>query len=144
MINVVLWLLFRQRKLNSQKQLLEAEKNKIELEQRLLRTQMEPHFIFNTLNTMQSLVRSNENEKAIFYLNKFSRLLRISLENSRENYVLLSEEVEALQHYISLQAIALKISLTIPWYYTKVLKRMKLRYRLCSYSLFLKMLFIMG
>jgi LytS/YehU family sensor histidine kinase len=54
---------------------------------------------------MQSMVRNNENEKAIKYLNKFARLLRTSLENSREDYVSVAEEIEALQDYISLQSI---------------------------------------
>jgi hypothetical protein len=100
-----LLLLSRQRKLRAANQLIESQRDKISLEQRLLRTQMEPHFIFNTLNAMQSMVRKNENEKAIVYLNKFARLLRTSLENSRENYVSVAEEIEALQDYISLQSI---------------------------------------
>ncbi len=84
---------------------LEAERNKAVLEQQLLRSQMEPHFIFNTLSVLQSLVRKDERELSIKYLSKFARLLRISLENAREALVPVSEEVEALQHYLSLQQI---------------------------------------
>lgn len=76
-----------------------------ELEQRLLRSQMEPHFIFNTLAVLQSQIRSNENEKAIKYLNQFAKLLRVSLENSREGFVDLRDETEALRNYLSLQAM---------------------------------------
>ncbi len=84
---------------------LQAERNKAVLEQQLLRSQMEPHFIFNTISVLQSLVRKNERELSIKYLSKFARLLRISLENAREAFVPVSEEVEALQHYLSLQQI---------------------------------------
>jgi tetratricopeptide (TPR) repeat protein len=75
------------------------------LEQRLLRSQMEPHFIFNTLSVLQSFIRNNEGEKAIRYLNQFARLLRVTLENSRESFVPLKEEVTALENYLSLQAM---------------------------------------
>lgn len=79
------------------------EKEKILLQQQLLRTQMEPHFIFNTLAAVQSFVRLDKKEIAIKYLNRFSRLLRSSLELSRENLVPLDEEIETLENYLSLQ-----------------------------------------
>lgn len=79
------------------------EKEKILLQQQLLRTQMEPHFIFNTLAAVQSFVRLDKKEIAIKYLNRFSRLLRSSLELSRENRVPLDEEIETLENYLSLQ-----------------------------------------
>jgi len=86
----------RQRRLNQ-------EKEKVLLQQQLLRTQMEPHFIFNTLSAVQSFVRLDKKENAIKYLNRFSRLLRSSLELSRENLVPLDEEIETLENYLSLQ-----------------------------------------
>ena len=82
-----------------------AERDKAVLEQRLLRSQMEPHFIFNTIAVLQSLVRQNERELSIKYLSQFARLLRISLENAREELVPLKVEIEALQHYLSLQQV---------------------------------------
>ncbi|WP_343302717.1 histidine kinase [Chitinophaga niabensis] len=91
-------LLWRRRKL--QLQLLETS-----LQQRLLRSQMEPHFIFNTLSVLQSFIRNDEKEKAIRYLNKFAKLVRISLENARESFVPLKDEVLALQNYLGLQAM---------------------------------------
>jgi LytS/YehU family sensor histidine kinase len=66
---------------------------------------MEPHFIFNTISVLQSLVRQNERELSIKYLSQFARLLRISLENAREELVPLKVEIEALQHYLSLQQV---------------------------------------
>lgn len=82
---------------------LKQEKEKALLQQQLLRTQMEPHFIFNTLSALQSYVRFDEKEKTLKYLNQFSRLLRSSLELSRESFVPLTEEIETLQNYLSLQ-----------------------------------------
>ncbi|NML24097.1 histidine kinase [Pseudoflavitalea sp. G-6-1-2] len=90
--------LWRRRKLSEK--LRQAE-----LEQRLLRSQMEPHFIFNTLSVLQSYIRNNESEKAVRYLNQFARLLRVTLENSRESFVPLDEEVTALENYLSLQSM---------------------------------------
>lgn len=84
---------------------LRTRQKHIELEQQLLRSQMEPHFIFNTLSVLQSYIRNHEPEKAVKYLNQFARLLRLNLENSRENLVELKDEVEALENYLSLQAM---------------------------------------
>ncbi|TKC01775.1 histidine kinase [Pedobacter cryotolerans] len=82
---------------------LKSETERIQLEQRLLRTQIEPHFIFNTLSALQSFIRFNQNEKALKYLQQFGRLLRSSLQLSRESKVKLSEEIETLENYLSLQ-----------------------------------------
>ncbi|MBC9909588.1 tetratricopeptide repeat-containing sensor histidine kinase [Chitinophaga varians] len=95
---LITFLLIRQRKLVTQKM-------NIELEQRLLRSQMEPHFIFNTLSVLQSFIRRDEKEKSVKYLNKFARLLRLNLENSRHNLVRLQQETEALENYLSLQSV---------------------------------------
>ena len=81
----------------------DQKKEKVLLQQQLLRTQMEPHFIFNTLSAVQSFVRLDKKEDAIDYLNTFSRLLRNSLELSRENLVPLEQEIETLNNYLSLQ-----------------------------------------
>ncbi|WP_406843693.1 sensor histidine kinase [Flavobacterium soyae] len=97
-VSWVLLLYFFQRQ-KRQKQ----EKEKVLLQQQLLRTQMEPHFIFNTLSALQSFIRFDEKEKSIKYLSQFSKLLRSSLELSRKNYVPLDQELEAIENYLSLQ-----------------------------------------
>jgi len=73
------------------------------LQQQLLRAQMEPHFIFNTLGALQRFIRFNEQELAIRYLGHFSRLLRSNLELSRQSFAPLTEEIEALENYLALQ-----------------------------------------
>ena len=77
------------------------------LEQQLLRAQMEPHFIFNAIAALQSYIRFDEKEKSLKYLHNFSRLLRGNLELSRHKLAPLSQELDILQNYISLQQIRL-------------------------------------
>lgn len=91
---------------HKQKNRLEA-KEKMLLQQKLLRTQMEPHFIFNTLSSLQSFIRFEEKEKSIKYLNLFSKLLRSSLEMSRNDYIALEDELEAIKNYLTLQQMRL-------------------------------------
>ncbi len=108
---IIFFLLLRQRRLKARQHALENEHKKTELEQRLLRTQMEPHFIFNTLAVLQGMVRSGDVQKTSKYLNSFGRLLRISLENSRESLVPVHKEIEALEDYIGLQAMRFEDSI---------------------------------
>ncbi len=79
------------------------EKEKGPAQQQLLRTQMEPHFIFNTLAAVQSFVMLDKKDNAIKYLNRFSKLLRSNMQLSRETLVPLNEEIETLENYLSLQ-----------------------------------------
>lgn len=87
---------FRQRRIRQ-------EKDAVILQQQLLRTQMEPHFIFNTLTALQSYIRRGASKEAITYLGRFSKLLRSSLELSREKFVPIDHEIEALENYLYLQ-----------------------------------------
>ena len=73
------------------------------VEQKLLRSQMTPHFIFNSLAVLQGMILNKEEGKSVSYLSKFSKLLRLTLENSRDKMVFLSKELEALENYIQLQ-----------------------------------------
>jgi tetratricopeptide (TPR) repeat protein len=78
------------------------------LEIRALRAQMDPHFIFNCMASLQSLIWENKNEEADSYLSKFSRLLRMVLENSENNTVSLDKELDMLKRYLELESIRLK------------------------------------
>jgi len=75
-------------------------------EQQLLRSQMTPHFIFNSLSVIQGMVLNKEDTKAVRYLSKFSKLLRLILESSREKLVAVQEELLALQSYVELQNLS--------------------------------------
>lgn len=73
--------------------------------QRLLRSQMTPHFILNTITSIQYYIRRNENKLANKYLLQFSRLLQTNLENSAEAFVSLSKELDAIRNYLELQTL---------------------------------------
>lgn len=70
-----------------------------------LRAQMNPHFIFNCLNSIQYFTASNKADIASEYLSKFSRLIRLVLENSRSEKVTLTNELETLRLYIEMEAM---------------------------------------
>ena len=76
-----------------------------ELENSSLRTQMNPHFIFNSLNTINAFINSNEKGPANQYISKFSKLIRLILDHSRQRTVPLSEELEALKLYVDMEQI---------------------------------------
>lgn len=81
---------------------LKTQKQSVLMEQRLLRSQMNPHFMFNTLSAIKTQIKKDQN-KGLEYLSKFSKHLRLVLENSLNNYVLLSKELEALKNYMDLE-----------------------------------------
>jgi sensor histidine kinase YesM len=70
-----------------------------------IKSQMNPHFIFNALNTIQSFIYSNNKSKANSYLGKFSNLIRIVLDSSNKKAISLTEEVETLQLYVDLEVM---------------------------------------
>ncbi len=82
---------------------LEMEKSLIQLEQKALQLQMNPHFIFNVLNSIQGLITKKDEKTARYFLAKFSKLMRGILENSRETKITLEQEIETLENYLSVE-----------------------------------------
>jgi hypothetical protein len=82
-----------------------AEQNSINLEQKLLRSQMNPHFIFNSLASIQNFIVNHKANEASIYLSRFSQLVRNILDNSTEEYVSLENEIETIRHYLELQKV---------------------------------------
>ncbi|WP_160144163.1 ligand-binding sensor domain-containing protein [Chryseolinea soli] len=76
-----------------------------ELKSQALRSQMNPHFIFNSLNAIQELIVSENYTAAYQYLSKFSRLLRMVLDSSEKNFIPLSNEIEICQLYVELESL---------------------------------------
>ena len=76
-----------------------------ELEMNALRAQMNPHFVFNCLNSINRLVLFNKTDAATDYLNKFSKLLRKVLDNSRSNFISLKEEINTLDLYLEMEKL---------------------------------------
>lgn len=103
---IILIIVFRVRRKNKAiRERLELEKNMIELEQKALRLQMNPHFIFNVLNSIHNLIILNDPDKARYALAKFSKLMRRVLENSREKYISIDDEIETLENYVQLEKL---------------------------------------
>lgn len=90
-----------------EKESMEHLAQKLSLERRLLRSQMDPHFIFNALGNIQSMILQKETGPAVSYLGKFAKLTRQVLEHSRMETISLDEEINSLQHYIELQQLRL-------------------------------------
>ncbi|MEO5892892.1 MAG: histidine kinase [Ferruginibacter sp.] len=76
-----------------------------EMQMQALQSQMNPHFIFNSLNSIENFMMQNEKRLASDYLNKFARLIRTILDSSRNEVLPLSKDLEALQLYIDLQQL---------------------------------------
>ena len=93
-----LYFLYRQR-------LLRKEKRILTLEQDVLRAQMNPHFIFNALNSIKHYIINNEQKNAVHYLNKFSKLVRKILEFSSVKEISLHEELETMDLYMNIENI---------------------------------------
>ncbi|NUY80370.1 histidine kinase [Flavobacterium sp. MAH-1] len=70
-----------------------------------LRSQMNPHFIFNALNSIKVYLIDNDKEQAVYYLNKFSKLIRKILESSRTDSISLEEELEIIELYMNIENI---------------------------------------
>lgn len=86
---------------------LRTAQKEIAVEQKMLRTQMNPHFIFNALSSIESFLYENEPLEAGKYLSRFAKLMRLSLENSRREYISLQQEINTLEHYFVLQKLRL-------------------------------------
>jgi ligand-binding sensor domain-containing protein len=84
---------------------LEMEKSILELEQEAARLQMNPHFIFNSLNSIQGFVSTNDPFQAKRYLAKFAKLMRLILENAREEFIPLQNEINILENYLELEKL---------------------------------------
>jgi hypothetical protein len=85
--------------------LLDSEKRALELKLSALRSQMNPHFIFNALNSIQACISDNRNEIAIKYLAMFSKLLRSVLQDSNQPLLQLRKEIETLKLYVGLESL---------------------------------------
>jgi tetratricopeptide (TPR) repeat protein len=94
-----------------QKNIINAGRNN-ELRQKLLLSQMNPHFIFNSVDNIQSLIHGKQDKEAISYLSKFSKLTRQILENSTENHITLDEELSMTENYLNIQQLLYNNSFT--------------------------------
>lgn len=89
--------------LRSRKRKEQIRTSMILSEQKALRAQMNPHFIFNALNSIQNFILEKDDEKTDLYLASFSGLMRKVLENSKHNLIPLAEELETLEMYLNIE-----------------------------------------
>lgn len=91
------------KKIKEQEQKNTSEKNLLELQQKTLRLQMNPHFMFNALNSIQNNIGGGNEQTARYYLAKYSKLMRMVLENSRNDLITLEDEIKMLDNYLLLE-----------------------------------------
>ncbi|MFH2094238.1 MAG: two-component regulator propeller domain-containing protein, partial [Bacteroidota bacterium] len=103
-IAIIIWyIIYKEFKRIRKKHHLDMQLN--ELERKALRLQMNPHFIFNTLNSIQFFILKNDKLSANRYLTMFSRLMRMILNNSQKNNIPLKDELDALRLYVELEQL---------------------------------------
>lgn len=103
LVMLVTYFSYKQRSLKNQQ-------SQTELEQRFLRSQLNPHFISNALMAIQSFMLKNQADKAALYLAKFSKLMREILENSRQEFILVEDELQMLTNYMDIHKLRMNDS----------------------------------
>lgn len=92
-------------KQQAEKILMDTQRKMADVEMQALRAQMNPHFIFNCLNSINRYIVKSDQITASLYLTKFAKLIRLILDNSNSKYVTLTNELEALRLYIEMESI---------------------------------------
>lgn len=93
---------------NEEIKLSNYKRKMTDLELKALRSQMNPHFIFNCMNSINRMILSGDGAEASKYLTKFAKLIRLTLEKSENNTVTLEDELSMLEAYIQLESIRFK------------------------------------
>jgi hypothetical protein len=99
-------------KTENEKTKAELQQQATDLEMQALRAQMNPHFIFNSLNSINRFILQNNKSQASEYLTKFSKLVRLILQNSQAALITLESEMEALEIYLELEALRFEYHFT--------------------------------
>jgi len=99
---------WRLKELQSENKHVELQRQSVELEIQALRAQMNPHFIFNCLSSINRFIYKNDNKVASDYLTRFSRLIRMVLMHSQKKLITLEEELEMLRLYLDLERLRFK------------------------------------
>jgi sensor histidine kinase YesM len=99
---------WRLKELASENRQVELQKQSAELEMQALRAQMNPHFIFNSLSSINHFIVKNESKTASSYLTRFSRLIRMVLMNSQRKLIPIEDELEMLRLYLDMERLRFK------------------------------------
>ena len=84
---------------------LNLDKQVAEYEMKALHAQMNPHFIFNALNSIREMILNDDNRNASRYLSRFARLIRLNLEHSRQTFITLQQNIEYLESYLEMEQL---------------------------------------
>ncbi len=95
--------LLQSRKLKQLREKATNEKLMLDYQQQALINQINPHFLFNSMNSIQKYILREDKERAVSFVSKFAKLMRLGLEQSREAFILLSGEIELLNVYMLLE-----------------------------------------
>jgi ligand-binding sensor domain-containing protein len=105
----------------------ELKINMLELETKVVKAQMNPHFIFNSLNSIQQFILANDNENAYVYLTKFSKLVRKLLESTTTENISLEDEIDLLNRYVEIESLRFENTFTYSLHVEAQLKAASLR-----------------
>ncbi len=100
---VILVLLYMRHSYKQKKETIDYKNKLLEMEAKALTSQMNPHFIYNSLSTVQHLIMIDEKQKAFDYLSDFSLLMRQMLNNYRKSQIPLDDEIDFLKRYLELE-----------------------------------------
>lgn len=108
LLALAIWLFsfYRIRQKSKRREAFNRKMAQIELQ--ALRAQMNPHFLFNTLSSIQHYITLSKSEEAINYLSKFAKLMRVILENSQKPEIPIKDEIQALEIYLDLESLRFK------------------------------------
>ncbi|HUB59740.1 MAG TPA: histidine kinase [Puia sp.] len=84
---------------------LNLDKQVAEYEMKALHAQMNPHFIFNALNSIREMILRDDNRNASRYLSRFARLIRLNLEHSQQTFISLQQNIEYLESYLEMEKL---------------------------------------
>ncbi len=104
LLALFLWLVIRHR-LKEMRTISNLDRMVVEYEIKALHAQMNPHFVFNCLNSIKEMIMSKDNKNANIYLNKFSYLLRSTLDQSKLTFIPLSQVIEYIRHYLEMEKL---------------------------------------
>jgi LytS/YehU family sensor histidine kinase len=111
-IIIIVIIIINKRALKKQKEKLELSNKLSDMELKMVKAQMNPHFVFNSLNSIKHFVMKKENDKAEMYLSKFAKLTRGLLESSTKESLTVKEEIEIITGYLEMESLRFGKSFT--------------------------------
>jgi LytS/YehU family sensor histidine kinase len=104
LILVTILFIYR-RRVEQMREKLSLDKQMAEYEMKALHAQMNPHFIFNSLNSIREMILHDDNRNASRYLTRFSRLIRLNLEHSKQTFITLTQNIDYLESYLEIEQL---------------------------------------